>query len=178
MVECKGLDGVVILKIHGQNRSYRLQDVRHAYHVCSVSLVGHTRSNASAAALSYVHDWLEQQSPGRVATFGYVLNAQDEQVLSKATRRWPKVSRALELLVRQSLQMDHVCTVRIGRGVHFLPKMLGPQNNIIFNYWNILSPDSMIVHQSDSVKLYRNFLESRRCIMQPCSVSSSKQMQV
>ena len=152
VVECKGLDGVVILKIHGQNRPYRLQDVRHAYHVCSVSLVGHTCSDASAAALSYIHDWLEQQSPGRVETFGYVLNAQDEQILSKATRRWPKVSRALELLVRQSLQLDHVCTVRIGRGVHFPPKTLGPQNNITFN-WNTLSPDSMIAHQSDNVKL-------------------------
>ena len=146
VVDCKAEDGVVTLKIHGQVRPYRIQDVRHA-HFVYVSLIGHTSPDVTSNVVEYVHEYISELAEGRLETFGY-LNGR----LTKASKRWPKISHALDFLTKNTLQMEDISTVRLGRGVHNLPNFELTCQNIVLN-WNMNVPDSMSIFVSESPKV-------------------------
>ena len=60
----------------------------------------------------YIHQFLNELPDGRVEVFGYVNDR-----LTRTTKRWPKISKALEFIITNSLQMDDICTVRIGHKI-------------------------------------------------------------
>ena len=58
VVECKAADGIVALKINGQTRPHRLQDVRLANYFTTVSLCGRTNADICLNAMEYFHNYI------------------------------------------------------------------------------------------------------------------------
>ena len=167
VVECVAADGIVALKINGQTRPYRLQDVRPAQYYATVSLYGHTNADICLNAMEYIHQFLNELPDGRVEVFGYVNDR-----LTKTTKRWPKISKALEFIITNSLQMDDICTVRIGHKIKQLQDLNDRYRNVIFN-WNMNNPDAMLIHVADHPRQHINkifgpqesFVATMQCFM-------------
>lgn len=153
VVESRAHDGVIVVSINGINRPYRIQDVRHT--MFAQSLYGTANVVISQNALNLIHAFLKQLSAGRTETFGLVEDSWGNPIVTRTTKRWPKVARSLNHLIRTSFQLYDVCSVRIGRHVHKLPGQAGPQFNITFN-WDITNPDRMSAYTAETAKFNVN----------------------
>jgi len=150
VVECRAFDGIAVLKVGGINRPYRIQDIRHAMFI--TTLLGTTSADVAKRALNCVHQFLESLPPNRIECFGLTDDDWGNQVVTQASRKWPTIARALNYLIRTSLQMYDVCAARLGREVRNLPHKKGTQFNVALN-WDMLNPDHVSTHTSDQSKL-------------------------
>ena len=153
VVESRAFDGVVVLRINGQNRPYRIQDVRHA--LLAIDLAGLVSPEGASLALKVLHAYLAEMPEGRADIFGLIENEQGKMVTTKTTSRFPKVAKAINYIIRSSLQMHDVTAARIGRKVQSLPRVNGPQNNVTIN-WDMSNPDNLSFHVSESTKVKTN----------------------
>ena len=151
VVESRAHDGVIVLRINGINRPYRIQDVRHA--MFAVTLYGVAHPDNSKRALDTIHAFLNFLAERRTELFGIIEDAWGKIVVTQASRKWPSVAHALNYIIRTSFQMFDVCSARVGRNITKLPGQSGPQINIVFN-WDMQNPDHMSLYQSDHAKVH------------------------
>ena len=149
LVECKTFDGVAVLKVNGVDRPYRIQDIRHALLV--IELLGIASADTHAQALKVIHSFLTSLSPNRIEAFGLAEDEGGDPYITTASRKWPKVAKALNYVIKTALQMQNVAAARLGREVRHLPHYRGPQPNIILN-WDMANPDHISAHTSENSK--------------------------
>ena len=138
-------NGVIQVKVQGRSRPYRIQDVRHAY--LALAMWHHPLTSVNSA-FQVLQTFIMQCKPGRLETFGCVLTRDGNQIVSRANKMWPTVTSALQFVVQNALHQCEVCTVRFGRHVQTMPRVRGPQRNILY-WWEYNHAPSLATHSSD-----------------------------
>ena len=133
VVEYKPEDGTVLVRLNGQPRPCRLQDVRHTLfaHVSFQVFV----TMPTKEALSVVKRFTQELQPRKFVTLGLISQENGESSISQATRSHGHLLEALNHLIEYAWCFDECSSVRIGKGCKSLPAMPNATHSTLL-YWN------------------------------------------
>ena len=133
VVAYKPEDGTVIVRLNGQPRPCRLQDVRHTLfaHVSFTVFV----NMPTKEALSVVKRFTQEIQPRKYVTLGLISQESGEAVVSHATKTHGQLLEALNYMIEHIWCFDECHMVRIGKGCKSLPSVINATHSTLL-YWN------------------------------------------
>ena len=121
-------EGNVVIKLNGQDRPYRYQDVRHTLLVLMTLL-------ASDGSLKVVYEHIANMKLGSCETFGLALDRNQSHQSTKASQLHPVVTAALDYIARNHMHIDDCIAVRLAKGVQRLGNYTAAKHCLVVWYF-------------------------------------------
>eukprot|EP00435_Cladocopium_sp_Y103_P042058 s696_g11.t1 len=150
IIEYRPSEGTVIVKLNGQPRPCRLQDVRH-------TLFAHVSFQVFAVipsieAMDILKRFVQQLPARKYVTLGICSDKEGKHFVSQATKKHGHVLEALNHLVENAWCLDECQAVRLGNGCRSLPHMPYTSHSTLI-YWDGNKATEPVVVIADSSQL-------------------------
>ena len=147
VIEAKPNEGMVIIRIHGQPKPCRLQDVRHTLyaHISFSYFVTFTTQEA----LQVLHSYLNAMPERHCVTLGFITGNDGRAHVTPESAKQPHVLQALDYLIEQIWNFEECHAARLGKGQNKLPKV-GHATHSTLIYWNFRYPKDPSVFFSET----------------------------
>eukprot|EP00438_Fugacium_kawagutii_P035880 Skav204682 [mRNA] locus=scaffold1284:96116:106049:- [translate_table: standard] len=150
VLEYKPEDGTVIVRLNGQPRPCRLQDVRHTLfaHVSFTIFV----TMPTKEAISVIKRFIQELPPRKYVTLGLVYQEDGTACVSQASKTCGNVLEALNHLIESVWCFDECHMARIGKGCRSLPIVQNATHSTLL-HWNNNAFTEPQVFIADDTKL-------------------------